>query len=163
MLAIPVGRLHVPLGAAGGVYGVTAPEYRVAQIVTYFDDDGELIRAVPGLGYRGLALGAFGGGHTPSWIAPVLGEVSGQIPVVLASRTNAGETLRETYGFPGAEMDLLARGLIPACGLDAAHAAVLLRLLLMAGVPRDGLAWCFEQAVCGTGLVTVPIGESTCS
>lgn len=163
MLSRPAGRLHIPLGTDGGGYGVTASEYRVAQVVTYFDDDGELIRAVPGLGYRGLVLAAFGGGHVPSWIAPMLSQVVEQIPVVLASRTNAGEVLRNTYAFPGGEMDLLARGLIPAAGLDAAHAAVLLRLLLIAGVARDRLAWWFEQAVSDTGLVTAPIGESTCS
>ncbi len=162
VLARPAGRLHLPgLTRTPGGH-VMASECRVAQVATYFDDDGELIRAVPGLGYRGLVVGAFGGGHVSSWVSPALGQVSEQIPVVLASRTNAGEVLRATYGFPGAEIDLLARGLIPACGLDTAHAAVLLRLLLVAGVPRDGLERWFEQAVSGTGLTTAAsIGEST--
>ena len=143
VLVRPVGRLHVPVSA-------DAVERRVAQVVTYFDDDGQLMRAVPGLGYRGLVLAAYGGGHVPRWIAPVLAEVCEQIPVVLASRTNAGEVLRETYAYPGGEMDLLSRGLIPSAGLDAAHAAVLLRLLLMAGVVRDALPFYFEHA--GTGI-----------
>jgi hypothetical protein len=33
---------------------------------------------------------------------------------------------------------------------------VLLRLLLLAGVERGALAWCFEQANDPHGLVTVP-------
>ena len=149
VLLRPNGRLHGRLPAGAAVA-------RVAQVGVFFDDDGRLIRAVPSLGYQGMVLAAFGGGHVPSWIAPILAEVSGQIPVVLASRTNAGEHLRATYGYPGSESDLIARGLIPAGGLDPAHATVLLRLLLMAGIGRDALGWCFEQANDPHGLVTVP-------
>jgi L-asparaginase len=152
MLTRPAGRLHVP--------GVVEADCRVAQVVTYFDDDGALLAAVPGLGYRGLVVAAFGAGHVPRWIAPVLGTICEQIPVVLASRTNAGEVLRSTYAYPGAEIDLLARGLIPAAGLDAAHATVLLRLLLAADVARDALAWCLEQAVTATGLIAAPVRGS---
>jgi hypothetical protein len=36
---------------------------------------------------------------------------------------------------------------------------VLLRLLLMAGVERRALAWCFEQANDPHGLVTLPPGD----
>jgi L-asparaginase len=154
MLTRPAGRLHVPVPTS-------PPECRVAQVVSSFDDDGQLIRAVPGLGYQGLVLAAFGGGHVPGWIAPILAEVCERIPVVLASRTSAGEVLQETYAFPGAEMDLIARGLIPAAGLDAAHSTVLLRLLLMAGVPRQALAWCFEQAMSASGPVTAPVENPT--
>jgi hypothetical protein len=42
--------------------------------------------------------------------------------------------------------------------IGTAHAAVLLRLLLMAGIEGDTLAWCFEQASDPHGLVKVPIG-----
>ncbi len=149
LLTRPPGRFHVPVPD-------DAPDRRVAQAVTFFDDDGAMIRAVPGLGYHGLVLAAFGCGHVPGWLAPVLGEVCGHIPVVLASRTNAGEIVQGTYGYPGGEMDLIARGLVPAVSLDAAHATVLLRLLLMAGVPRGQLAWCFEQASSPAGFVTAP-------
>lgn len=149
VLLRPNGRLHIRISD-------DAADARVAQVGVFFDDDGRLIRAVPSLGYQGMVLAAFGAGHVPSWIAPILGEVSGRIPVVLASRTTAGENLRGTYGYPGSESDLIARGLIPAGGLDPAHATVLLRLLLMAGVPRRSLGWCFEQASDPHGLVTIP-------
>lgn len=149
LLTKPTGRLHVP-GIAG------THECRIAQLPVSFDDDGRLLAAVPGLGYQGLVLSAFGGGHVSSWTAPVLGGICAQMPVVLASRTNAGEVLRATYGYPGAEIDLIERGLIPSAGLDAAHSAVLLRLLLLAGVPRADIGGYFEHAVGGPGLVTVP-------
>ena len=152
VLLRPNGRLHIRIPD-------DAAEVRVAQVGVFFDDDGRLIRAVPSLGYEGMVLAAFGAGHVPSWIAPILGEVSGRIPVVLASRTTAGENLRSTYGYPGSESDLIARGLIPAGGLDPAHATVLLRLLLMAGVQRGTLGRCFEQANDPHGLVTIPPGN----
>jgi L-asparaginase len=144
----PAGRLHVPVPSV-------APDVRVAQVTVSFDDDGRLLEAVPDLGYQGLVLAAFGGGHVPHWIVPVLARVAARIPVILATRTNCGEGLRATYAYPGAEMDLLAHGLIPAVSLDPAHAAVLLRLLLMAGVPHALLPWCFEQASDPPGAMTI--------
>jgi L-asparaginase len=151
LLTRPNGRLHIPGIVATG-------ECRVAQMATSFDDDGRLLAAVPRLGYQGLVLSAFGGGHVAAWIAPVLSDICARIPVVLASRTNAGEVLRTTDGFPGAEIDLIGRGLIPSAGLDAAHSAVLLRLLLLANVARADIAGYFEQALSAPGLVTASRG-----
>jgi L-asparaginase len=74
----------------------------------------------------------------------------------MASRTSAGEMLTGTYAYPGSETDLISRGLIPAAGVSAPHAVILLRLLLMAGVAPGDLAWCFEQACEPSGLVTAP-------
>jgi L-asparaginase len=148
ILSRPRGRFRISLGAQ-------AAEVRVAQAGVFFDDDGTLLRAVPGLGYAGLVVAAFGGGHVPAWLVPVLATVNEEIPVVLASRTGAGELLRGTYAYPGSEMDLLRAGLVPAVSRSTSHATVLLRLLLMAGVPRDALAWCFEQASDPAGTVVV--------
>ena len=145
----PTGRLHVRVRD-------DAPEARVAQVSMAFDDDARLIREIPGLGYAGLILAAFGGGHVPSPVVPALEGVAAQIPVILASRTNSGECLQKTYGYPGSEVDLLNRGLVPAASLDAAHAAVLLRLLLMAGVDRSSLRGWFETASVPDGLAVVP-------
>jgi L-asparaginase len=151
ILMRPKGRLHIRVSAS-------APQARIGQATVFFDDDGGLIEAVPALGYHGLVLAAFGGGHVPAWIVPILTKVAEDIPVVLTSRTNAGEGLRKTYAYPGSETDLLAHGLIPAVSISTAHATVLLRLLLMAGIERDTLAWCFEQASDPNGVVKVPVG-----
>jgi L-asparaginase len=145
----PTGRLHVRVPP-------DARDVHVAQVTVSFEDDGRLIGAVPSLGYGGLVLAAFGGGHVPSWTVPILARVAGQIPVVLASRTTAGEGLTGSYEYPGSETDLIGRGLIPGGSLGAAHAAVLLRLLLMAGMDRGELGLAFERASDPHGLVTVP-------
>ncbi len=59
------------------------------------------------------------------------------MPVLLASRTQVGETLRGTYGFPGSERDLLARGISSAGWLNARKARVLLSLVVGAVPPAD--------------------------
>jgi L-asparaginase len=152
ILVRPTGRFRVRVAPQADVASV-------AQLSVHFDSDDKLIRAVPSLGYAGLVLAAFGAGHVPSWIVPALAEVAEEIPVVLASRTNAGEGLRSTYAYAGSEIDLLSRGLISAVSLDTAHATVLLRLLLMAGVEPSALARCFEEASHPIGLVNVPVSE----
>jgi L-asparaginase len=154
ILMRPNGRLHIRVSAR-------APQARIGQVTVFFDDDGALIEAVPSLGYQGLVLAAFGGGHVPAWTVPILTKVAEDIPVVFTSRTDAGESLRQTYAYPGSETDLIAHGLIPAVSVSTAHATVLLRLLLMAGIERDTLAWCFEQASDPHGLVKVPIGRQS--
>jgi L-asparaginase len=139
VLRNPTGRVTIDVAR-------DAEDARVALLTVGFDDDDALIGAVPELGYDGLVLAAFGGGHVPSWLVEVIDGVAANIPTVLASRTPGGELLRHSYGYAGSETDLLARGLISAVALSATKARILLRLLLVAGVPRDEIARCFEEA-----------------
>ncbi|GIF72147.1 hypothetical protein Asi02nite_16650 [Asanoa siamensis] len=69
----------------------------------------------------------------------VLTALAAAKPVVLASRIGAGPVLTHTYGYPGAEADLIARGLIPAGTLDPWKA----RVLLAGGADRDRLTSTF--------------------
>ncbi|MGH6863629.1 MAG: asparaginase, partial [Methylocella sp.] len=78
----------------------------------------------------GLVLGLPGAGHAAASAVPALAGLAERIPVVFASRTGAGETLRGSYGYPGGEIDLIGRGLIPANALDARKARIGLQLLL---------------------------------
>ncbi|MEO6826860.1 MAG: asparaginase [Microbacteriaceae bacterium] len=105
----------------------------VALLKMSLGDDGRLLGPVESLGYRGLVVEAFGGGHVRAALAPTLGDLAAKMPVVLSSRTGSGSVLQETYGFPGSERDLLERGLIPAGFLDGPKARVLMSLILASG------------------------------
>ena len=111
-------------------------DHPVALLTIGLGDDGRLLSAVEDLGYAGLVVEAMGGGHVPSVMVDALQDLAGKMPVVLASRTGSGEILRETYGFPGSEIDLLERGLISAGHLDGLKARILLTLLLSSGSNR---------------------------
>lgn len=102
----------------------------VGLLSTWLGDDGRLVTAAAAAGYSGLVIAALGGGHTSVEVADALAEAAQRMPVVLASRTGAGEVLRRTYGFAGSEMDLIQRGAIPAGALDGVKARLLLALLL---------------------------------
>jgi L-asparaginase len=95
--------------------------------------DGRILRAAPDLGYAGLVVEAMGAGHVPAAVAPLLGDVAAKIPVVLASRAMTGPVFTKTYGYPGGEIDLIARGLIPSGYLSGLKARLLLSLSLRAG------------------------------
>jgi L-asparaginase len=78
----------------------------------------------------GLVVSLPGAGHAAAGAVPALAVLAERIPVVFASRTGAGETLRGSYDYPGGEIDLSRRGLIPANALDARKARITLQLLL---------------------------------
>lgn len=136
---------HGPLGhvAEGAVLVHSRPARTPHLELTYADvdapvalirmglgDDGRLLEALPGLGFRGVVIEGMGAGHVPADVAPVVGELARVMPVVLAARVGSGPTLRSTYGFEGSEIDLLGRGAIPAHGLNGVKARMLLMLLL---------------------------------
>lgn len=107
---------------------------RVAQIEVGFDDGLEHLAALPDLGYAGAVIAGVGGGHVAEWAVERVAALAARLPVVLASRTGAGATLESTYGYPGAEIDLLGRGLIPAGCLDPRTARIALTLALARGI-----------------------------
>lgn len=120
-------------------------EGRVALLTMSLGDDGKLLEAIQQNGYNGLVIEAMGGGHVPSVMVDTLAEISGNMAVVLASRTGTGEILRSTYGFPGSEMDLIQKGLIPAGYLDGLKSRLLLTLLLRSGAGLKEISQAFEQ------------------
>lgn len=107
-----------------------SPPPPVALLKITMGFDGRLLTALHGLGYAGLVIESMGAGHVPADVAPMLGEVAGQMPVVLSSRAMTGPVFTSTYGYPGGEIDLIARGLIPSGELSGLKSRLLLGLCL---------------------------------
>jgi L-asparaginase len=110
---------------------------QVALLESGLGDDGALLQTVCDAGYDGVVLSAFGAGHVSAATAEVVSAAVKHGPVIFASRTGSGPVLSRTYGFPGSEEDLLARGALSAGWLDARKARILLWSLLAAGSPVD--------------------------
>ena len=107
--------------------GAPAP---IALVKIPMGDDGRLLNALPGLGYAGVVIEGMGAGHVHADVAPIVGEVAAKMPVVLASRAMTGPVFTKTYGYPGAEIDLIKRGVVPAGYLSGLKARLLLGLVL---------------------------------
>lgn len=125
-----VARVSTFAEANGG--SAAACEGRVVLLTAGVSDDGlavDLLRD----SFEGMVIEATGGGHVSPGMAEALERAARRIPVILASRVPAGETLSATYGFVGGEIDLQRRGLIRAGWLDGVKARVLLSLLLRCG------------------------------
>ncbi|MCM2577608.1 asparaginase [Streptomyces meridianus] len=133
---------HVPLPAPPGIPAFDTA--RVALHTVTLDDDGLLLDGLERT-HQGLVVAAFGVGHVPSALAPVLGALAERMPVVLTSRSGSGSVLRSTYGAVGSETDLMRRGLVNGGLLDPYKARVLLRLLLANGAGRDAIADAFAR------------------
>lgn len=136
----PRGRVFVELPPS-------PPDIKVALVSIVFDDEGDLLSEKALAPYQGVVVAAFGAGHVPRRIVSRLRELNERMPVVVASRTFGGEMLKETYGYPGGEMDLLANGLVFAGGYEALHARILLQLLLMAAASKHVIASTFATGL----------------
>lgn len=92
-----------------------------------------------------VVIAAPGGGHVSAGAVEALAAAARDKPVVFTTRTGAGETLRSTYGYPGSEMDLIARGLIPGGPLTAVKSRVLLQMLLACGAAQSDVRRTFAE------------------
>lgn len=118
--------------------GPVSRQATVALFTLSLDDRGDLITAALGAGFDGFVVAGVGGGHASAEVARVLSRAATSIPVILSSRAGAGHVLRRTYGFPGSEIDLIEKGLIPSGALSPIQARVALALMLRRGkTPED--------------------------
>lgn len=134
------------LPAADRAGALARPECpaRVAILEAGIGDDGVAFGAVAGA-VDGLVIAGVGAGHVSATAADVLDEVLTRIPVVMTTRTGGGRTGRITYGYPGAEIDLIRRGVVMAGHLTAAQARLLLWVLLGQGADRERIRAEFEK------------------
>lgn len=128
-------------------FGVPRPTAvpTVGLVTMSLGDQGELLHEVENR-LDGLVVAGMGVGHVPESLVPRMHDIASAIPIVLASRTGAGPVLTDTYGFPGSERDLLARGLVPAGFLDPLKARLMLYALLASGADRSTIAAAFGAA-----------------
>lgn len=130
-------RIHARVERLPVLSASAGPPAPVALVTWAMGDDGRVLRALPDLGYAGAVIAGMGAGHVPAEAAEAVGALAARIPVVLASRSAAGPVFTETYGYPGGEIDLIARGAIPAGILGGLKARLLLGLALRGGGGRD--------------------------
>jgi L-asparaginase len=129
LVAVPISaRLLLPCALS--------TDANVALVEIGFDDDGNLLSHCANGRYGGIVVAALGAGHLPQAAAARAIEAAARVPVVLASRTGAGEVFQATYNFEGSERHLLASGLISSGSLTPRKARVLLTMLLRAGADR---------------------------
>ncbi|MBL4836718.1 MAG: asparaginase [Kordiimonadaceae bacterium] len=109
------------------------PAAPVALVSASFDGDIKILEALPSLGYKGVVIEAFGAGHLSEVWADAAEALLAHMPVLLATRVSEGPVLENSYGYKGAEIDLINRGLIPCGPLRSRKARLLLSLLLAEG------------------------------
>lgn len=97
------------------------------------DEPPVMMEAALRAGAAGLVVELSGGGHAAAAWTEALEDAARRVPVVFASRTRGGRVLTRTYGQPGAEIDLIRRGLVPSGDLDALKARLLLAFLILSG------------------------------
>lgn len=107
-------------------------------------DAASLTRAVAA-DVGGVVIEGTGLGNTTAAIGDAVGEISDDIPVVVAGRPPAGPT-DTVYGTPGGAVTLANHGVIFAGPLPASKARVALALGLAAGLDRGELRTLFGDA-----------------
>ena len=116
-------------------------------------DDGRILPELARLGYRGVVIEGFGGGHVTPAMMPLLKRLVTQMPIVLTSRTGSGEVLSHTYRYPGSEIELLELGLISAAVLDGLKGRLLLSVCLAANYSPQQVSDAFPTG----GATSAPI------
>ena len=93
-------------------------------------DDAALLDAVDDGPYKGLVIEAYGAGHIAEGLTEKVKALVRKMPVILCSQSAAGPMMERTYGYVGAELDLLNAGLLPGKHLNSKKTRLLLSLLL---------------------------------
>lgn len=105
----------------------------VPAIDSWLGQEGRGLTALLEAGADGIVIEGVGAGHVPARMLDAVDAAIARIPVVMASRTRGGRTGRITYGYPGADIDLLRRGIVMAGRLTTPQARLLLWSLLSSG------------------------------
>lgn len=118
---------------------------KIALIESCINDNGDLIKAAVDSGYDGIVISAFGAGHISCSMMDELERHLPTLPVIIASRTGSGTTIKNTYGFRGAEIDLRTKGAIMAGWLCPRKSRLLLLALLAGNASRNEVCQLFTR------------------
>jgi L-asparaginase len=127
---------HAPQTSPSPFAGLPRPERLkdIALVEVGMGEPEQTLELIAGSGFAGAVISGVGGGHVPESLLPAVTRLAEAMPVVLASRTGSGASLKRTYGYPGGEIGLLEAGLVPAGILDARKARIVLTLALSFGL-----------------------------
>jgi L-asparaginase len=120
---------------------------RVALIRLGLGEDATLLQLLVGADLAGLVVEVYGAGNVSARTAGTIEELSARYPVVLTSRTGAGELHATATDFAGSGQDPYRGGPISGAALDGLKARLLLTLLLAAGADRAAMVAAFAQSV----------------
>lgn len=121
------------------------PPAPVALVKVAMGDDGRMLAGLPAMGFAGVVIEGMGAGHVHADAAPILGDLAAKVPVVLAARPMTGPVFSATYGYPGGEIDLIARGLVSAGYLSGLKARLLLGFCVRPGARSGTLGEAFAS------------------
>lgn len=116
----------------------------VALLTAALGDDGALLDYLRWTDYAGLVIAGLGGGHVHPSMTNRIQELAAYLPVLIASRSTAGYTLAETYGYTGGDIHLASLGTLRAGWLNPLKARIALSLLLGSGRSTLELRHFFE-------------------
>lgn len=129
------------------VLPVGASVRQVVLLKMSLGDSPALIERIDATAFAGAVIETYGAGHTSQRVLDALAALAQRMPTIFASRTGAGEVHTSTCDFPGSELRLIERGLIPAGALDGLKARLLLALALADGLDAQSLRNEFTAAV----------------
>jgi L-asparaginase len=116
----------------------------VGLATTFGGDDGRALAGYDRDDVAGLVIQTLGSGHVPERLVGSLALLAQKMPIAYASRVPFGDLFLNTYAYPGAEIDLLRRGLICAGAISGPKARALLAILLAADATREQIRQAFE-------------------
>ncbi|PCI61904.1 MAG: L-asparaginase [Kordiimonadales bacterium] len=125
-LYLEVHEQQIPIGIGAAVTELPP----VALLPAGAEFDIRILEQVVGLGYKGLVIEALGAGHLSEAWADAAETIAKTIPVIFTSRCASGPVFENTYGYKGAEIDLIERGLMPGGNIKSRKARLLLSVLL---------------------------------
>ena len=123
-------------------------ESKVALVKTFTGDDGNILRKIVDMGYKGIVLEGFGRGNVPPEVADAVSDVIDRVVVVLTSRCFKGRVL-DVYGYKGGGADLARRGVILGQEVSAQKARIKLMIVLGKTSDRDEIRGYFETSRAG--------------